>query len=200
VASEQAPTERDYVDQIIARWAQAWPEWDMSVFAVTGRIRLLVLLLDAALAHVGERYGIKLGELEILVSLRRRGEQCSATPTELAEEVWITAASITRRIDQLVKLKLVERERDVLDDRREVLVRLTQRGREVAMAVLDESMKAEGRLIQRLDSQARQGLIDSLRELLLSVEAPAGIPPMRLFRGIRSSGAMIAAKLDQSKG
>lgn len=199
MAVQDAPPEQDYIDQIIARWAQAWPEWDMSVFAVTGRIRLLVLLLDAVLANVGERYGIKPGELEILVSLRRRGEQCSATPTELAEEVWITAASITRRIDQLVKLKLVERERDALDDRREVLVRLTRRGREVAMAVLDESMKAEGTLIRRLDGEARRTLIDSLRKLLLSVEAPAGIPPTRLFRGIRSSGAMIAAKLGKSK-
>lgn len=199
MTSDNAPPEQDYVDQIIARWAHAWPEWDMSVFAVTGRCRLLVLLLDAALAHVGERYGIKRGELEILVSLRRRGEPCSATPTELAQEVWITAASITRRIDHLVKLKLVERERDALDDRREVLVRLTTRGREVAMAVLDESMKAEGALIQRLDGGARQTLIDLLRKLLLSLQAPSGIPPMRLFRGIRSSEAIIASKLDQSK-
>lgn len=178
-------SDRDCIDAILARWEQVRPALDTSSFAITGRLRVMVLFLDALSARIAAQHGIKQGEADILVALLRRGQPYCATPTELSQTVWITPASITRRIDRLVALELVERQRDSLDDRREVLVRMTARGRELTEDFLGEVMAQEKRAFDRLSAGAQEDLVGLLRTLLLGIGASEDAPPVRVCRAAR---------------
>jgi len=178
---------QDYIDTLLARWTTARPDFSWPALAVTGRIRLLALLVDGITAAIGERQGIKRGELEILIALCRSGERLAATPTELAQQVWITAASITRRVDQLVKQGLVERERESKDDRREVLIRLTSRGQAVAGMAAGEIRAAESNIVAGLEPEEQRMLTELMRKLLLKFDMQGNVSPGRLLRAMRAS-------------
>lgn len=186
-------SERDYIDGMLARWTEVRPELDTSAFAIGGRMRLMVLFIDAVGANIAACHGIKRGEADILIALLRRGAPYYATPTELSQTVWITAASITRRIDRLVALHLVERERDSLDDRREVLVRLTPRGQELTEQILSEEMARQKQVLQGLSAHERQDLVRLLRKLLLTIGVSEGAPPSRLFGAARAASGVQAS-------
>ncbi len=85
--------------------------------------RHLISRLDAQL-RAGA--GMSLDEYDVLFQLRRAGQPLAMS--ELADHVLISRASTTRLVDRLVGLGWVDRWHDD-QDRRRVLVRLTEEGR-----------------------------------------------------------------------
>jgi DNA-binding MarR family transcriptional regulator len=98
-----------------------------------------------------------------------------STATELARELYIDAASMTRMIDRLEKRCLIRRER-TRDDRRVILLKLTDSGRELG----ERLPPVYGDVVRRSFTGFSEEEIVSLRALLrkaLSVEVPPAPTP-----------------------
>ena len=76
---------------------------------------------------------------------------------------------MTNRVDRLVERNLVERLPDP-DDRRGVLVRLTELGRRTADGALSSLLDQERPLVDALSPTDRRRLAELLRRLALSIE------------------------------
>jgi DNA-binding MarR family transcriptional regulator len=85
--------------------------------------RRLITQLDAQLRTGAD---MTLDEYDLLFQLRRGGHPL--TMTELADQALVSRASTTRLVDRLVERGWVERRHDD-QDRRRVMVQLTERGR-----------------------------------------------------------------------
>ena len=92
-------------------------------------------------------------------------------PTRLFNSVILSSCAMTKRLDRLEEMHLVERLPDP-NDRRGRLVVLTDRGRELVDAAVAEHLENEQTLLSALDAREREQLAGLLRKLLLS-------PPFR---------------------
>ena len=80
-------------------------------------------------------------------------------------ETLVTSGTMTNRVDRLTGRGLVARQ-DHPEDRRGVLVQLTDTGKEVVDAALAELLAAERAILAALDVAEHDQLIRSLRLLL----------------------------------
>ena len=74
--------------------------------------------------------GLQLGEAEVLMATRVRGDQLT-TPGDLRTQLNLTSAGITKRIDQVEARGLIDR-RPHPTDRRSVTLHLTEEGEALA--------------------------------------------------------------------
>jgi DNA-binding MarR family transcriptional regulator len=98
---------------------RAWQAFLHAHQAVTSK-------LDAELRAA---YGLSLADYDVLLRLANAGSR-GLRMTELAERVMTSPSTLTRRVDGLVGLGMVERRR-FEGDSRVMLARLTTRGREL---------------------------------------------------------------------
>jgi DNA-binding MarR family transcriptional regulator len=136
---------------------------------VIGRVSRLALHLRRRLEPVFERYDLDGGLFDVLATLRRSGAPYRLSPTELFSSAMLSSGAMTSRIDRLEQAGLVARTPDP-DDRRGVLVGLTDEGRELVDRALEAHAANESRLVQALTSAEKRELARLLRKLLLSFE------------------------------
>ncbi|HYS33839.1 MAG TPA: MarR family transcriptional regulator, partial [Streptosporangiaceae bacterium] len=119
-------------------------------------------------------HGLEAWEFDVLSALRRQGPPYQLSPGSLLRATLVTSGTMTNRIDRLAEGGLVTRLPDP-QDKRGVLVRLTDRGRAVADAALADLLGQERELLAGLDAADRQQLASLLR-LLLSPFDSRGTP------------------------
>ena len=102
----------DAVDRIIEQWARERPDLDTSSIAVIGRISRISQQLDRSMVETFARHGLQPGWYDALASLRRAGGRCELTPSALVDTMMLTSGAVTKRIDRLEQLGLVERRAD----------------------------------------------------------------------------------------
>jgi DNA-binding MarR family transcriptional regulator len=129
-------------------------------------------LYEAALSRIAAKRGMSYRDIYLLMALRRAGR--ALTPTELIDELSITMAAITKRIDRLEETGYVLRRRDP-DDGRSVRIELTDAGR----ALVDDDIRAnrqpEFRVVAAEFSEDEAALLTALlHRLLVRLEA---LPP-----------------------
>ena len=171
VMAEQSETERDFVDLLADQWQRTRPGIDYSWFGFVTRVQRLAVFINAIQEDFARAHGLKYGEFLVLAALRRSIPECALNPTELFRSLLITSGAITKRVDRLVAMGLVERRADP-EDRRGVLVYLTERGRQLCDEMTVTSFghdSAYGRL-KKLSEQDRKDLANLLRRALLAFE------------------------------
>jgi DNA-binding MarR family transcriptional regulator len=161
----------DEIDRIVEQWNQVRPDLDHSPTETLQRITRLSLLQGVSFAKVFGRYGVSFGEYLVLAALRRAGPPYRMNPTSLFNSVILSSGAMTKRLDRLEEMRLVERQPDP-NDRRGRLVVLTDRGRELVDAAVADHLANEQTLLGALDAKERKQLANLLRKLLLS-------PPFR---------------------
>ena len=109
----------------------------------------------------------------MLSALRRAGTPYQLSPGQLLTQTLVTSGTMTNRIDRLAKNGLVSRQRDQ-QDKRGVLVTLTERGKQVADAALDGLLDRERRLLTGLHPAEQEELAALLRVLLAPFDSPGG--------------------------
>jgi DNA-binding MarR family transcriptional regulator len=119
-----------------------------------------------------EALNLKMSEYDVLTALRRQGQPYQLTATELAHESLLSNGAMTHRIDRLEQRGFVEREADP-DDRRGVLVRLTQAGRELVDKALEARLHLADVQIAALTLEERQAVSSSLRKVMAAAELSA---------------------------
>lgn len=163
----------DHVDRVLAQWADQRPDLDVSPMAVFGRLSRASRLASAEMARTFARHGLDGPSFDMLATLRRGGPPYRLTPAELMRASMVTSGAISQRLDRLEGRGLVTREKGTADARN-VLVGLTDLGRELVDAALPDHVATEERLLAPLTAAQRAALEDGLRALLRSLGEDAG--------------------------
>jgi DNA-binding MarR family transcriptional regulator len=157
---------QDEVDRLVAAWRRERPDLDVRPLEVLSRITRLARHLDRARRTAFAEHGLEPWEFDVLSALRRIGTPYQLSPGQLLTQTLVTSGTMTNRIDRLAAKGLVVRGPDPTD-RRGVLVRLTDAGRELADAALAGLLKNERELLAALSAERLESLADLLRTLTL---------------------------------
>ena len=161
---------QDEVDRLVSAWRRERPDLDVSPLEVLSRVTRLARHLDRARRTAFAERGLETWEFDVLSALRRAGTPYQLSPGQLLTQTLVTSGTMTNRIDRLAAKGLVVRGPDP-NDRRGVLVRLTDSGRELADSALTGLLKKERELLAALPEQRLEILGDLLRELTVQFEA-----------------------------
>jgi DNA-binding MarR family transcriptional regulator len=156
---------RDEVDTIVEAWRRERPDLDLAPMEVLSRIGRLARHLDRLRANAFSAHDLESWEFDVLAALRRTGPPYRLSPGQLLRETLVTSGTMTNRVDRLAERGLVTRQ-DHPNDRRGVLVELTDAGRDAVDAALAELIAAERQIMAALDVAEHDQLTRSLRLLL----------------------------------
>src|SRR5215471_21578957 len=130
--------ERDHVDRFLEDISADLPEHlDLTVEGIVDRIGGINYRIKRMHNETLDQLGLTLSDWHVLTALRWSGAPYRRKAGWLARRADLTSGAMTSRLDALEKDGLVRRLRDP-DDRRSVLVELTEKGRarhEEAMAI-----------------------------------------------------------------
>ena len=160
---------RDSVDRHLDKWLPVISDLDPHVEGAITRMQFLVLHLKRIKRASLAEHGLQDFEYETLHALGGRGAPYRAGPTELAVETQTSPAAMTGRLDGLERRGFVRR-RPSPDDRRKVIVELTDEGRQVWLAAMSGTGVEETRLMGRLSRDEQRQLDDLLRRMLVAAE------------------------------
>ena len=160
----------DEVDRIVDAWQRERPDLDVSPLTVLSRVSRLARHLDLARRSAFARHDLETWEFDVLAALRRSGEPYRMSPGALLTQTLVTSGTMTNRIDRLAERGLVER-RPSPDDRRGVLVQLTERGRTRVDGAFSDLLAVEHGLLAGLSEQEQDTLAGLLRSLVTPFDA-----------------------------
>jgi DNA-binding MarR family transcriptional regulator len=161
---------RDEVDEIVARWQGERPDLDVTPLQVLSRISRLARHLDRARGAAFAAHGLETWEFDVLSALRRQGDPYQLSPGALLRATLVTSGTMTNRIDRLAEAGLVSRHRDQ-QDKRGVVVQLTDAGRATVDAAMSDLLQRERELLTALGEDQQDQLADLLRVLLAPFDA-----------------------------
>lgn len=144
----------DAVDRVIEQWAAEKPSLDTEPMAIIGRVIRISKYLESEVAKLHKRYDLKLGEFDVLATLRRSGEPYSLTPSELINSMMLTSGAMTNRLDKLTAKGLIAREHSQ-QDRRSVSVQLTAQGLELIDQLVEEHVIIQQGLVEKIPPEQR---------------------------------------------
>ncbi|HEU4919816.1 MAG TPA: MarR family transcriptional regulator [Candidatus Limnocylindrales bacterium] len=161
----------DLTDRVLGGWTSARPELEVEALQVTARLSRIGPLLARRQEAVFGEFGLGRGEVGALSALRIAGPPHRLSPTRLGKGLMLSSAGVTSRIDRLERRGLVRRLPDP-DDRRGVIVELTDKGLEVVDAAVAALAKSDRELLERLTSEEIGQLEVLLRKFLSALELP----------------------------
>ena len=172
-AASSAPrTSPDAVDAAIAAWRSECPALDVTSAGVVSRVTQLAARFTQALEMASAQQGLTKASFEALAVLRRSGRPCRLSQNRLMQELSLTPGTVSARITRLAGDGLVERLPDP-DDRRGVIVALTDKGESAFESIVDQHLATERRLLRALDAGEQDVLAGLLRRLLQDVQPAA---------------------------
>ena len=155
----------DHVDRILEQWNRERPDLDVAPMGLLGRIARLRTHLAREVEQTLATHGLNSATFDVLATLRRSGPPYALSPGDLLATTMVSSGTMTNRLDQLEKAGLVARTHNP-EDRRSVIIALTEKGR----AVVDEAVTAhvanQHRLVETLLPDEREQLDGLLRTFL----------------------------------
>ena len=159
----------DQIDEVLGSWRSTRPSIDTGPLEVTGRLSRIGPLLGRRQEAVFSRFGVNRGEVGALSALRVTGPPHRLSPTRLGRGLMLSSAGVTSRIDRLERRGLVRRLPDP-DDRRGVIVELTDEGARLVDEAVAAVAESDRQLLARLDADEIAQLQALLKKLLASLE------------------------------
>jgi DNA-binding MarR family transcriptional regulator len=159
----------DFTDRVLGRWAALHPDADLAPLQVTGRLARIGQHLAQREEAVFGEFGLSRGEVGVLAALRSSGPPHRLSPGRLGRGLMLSSAGITSRLDRLERRGLVARHADP-DDRRGVIVELTDPGVEVVDAAVAATATRDRDMLDALSSAEARQLEALLRRLLRVLE------------------------------
>jgi DNA-binding MarR family transcriptional regulator len=163
----------DFVDRMLEEIHSATPSIDTRPMAAISRVLRAAMFFQAAMNRIAGKAGVSYRELLLLAALRRATPSFSLNPGQLLKECFAPSSTMTRQLDRLVSMGLVERKPDP-NDRRGVLVKLAARGRRLIDSTLTLGVLSDERELQaihKLKPVDIESLNRILHELLVVLEA-----------------------------
>ena len=159
----------DATDRLLSGWDEARPDFEVGVLQVTARLSRLGAHLARRQEEVFSRFDLNRGEVGALSSLRIAGPPHRLSPTRLAKDLMLSSAGVTSRIDRLERRGYVRRLDDP-NDRRGVLIELTDEGLAAVDTAVAANTLSDRALLERLDPAEIASLEGILRKLLAGLE------------------------------
>lgn len=159
----------DAIDRVVEQWAREKPELKTEPMALMGRLMRITKHMEGEVATLHKQHDLKMGEFDVLATLRRAGKPYKLTPSELIESMMLTSGAMTNRLDKLESKGLIEREHSKAD-RRSVTVMLTTVGFELIDTMIVQHVDVQNRLLESFTSQQTQQTNKLLKSLLASFE------------------------------
>jgi DNA-binding MarR family transcriptional regulator len=165
--------DEDWADRHVARWRDHWigVSFDDQTEAVFVRINRLGRYLDRAKQRAVAEAGLQDHEYDTLHVLMIRDTPGSASPSALAEDLGISGAGMTGRLDGLEKAGWIQRS-TIPGDRRRVLVEVTRAGDAKWREAMALRGRAEEALMAELSTRERSTLARLLKKLTLTAGDP----------------------------
>ncbi|ADD67555.1 transcriptional regulator, MarR family [Denitrovibrio acetiphilus DSM 12809] len=159
----------DHVDTILRQWQEILPETDTSPMAVFTRILRINKLIQHEITQVFQKHGLHDGDFDLMATLYRNDKPEGLTPNELRNSIVLSSGAMTNRLDRLEAAGRIYRVANP-QDRRSILIRLTDEGRKSLDDALGEYLEVLRLLEKPLDDETRLSLTKSLRILLINME------------------------------
>lgn len=159
----------DHVDHILAQWRRERPDLDVGPMGLLGRLNRLSTHLGREVEAVLLKHGLSSSAFDVLATLRRSGSPYRLSPGDLLAMTMVSSGTMTNRIDQLEKAGLVERIHNP-NDRRSVLISLTERGFAIVEEVAGAHVENQHRLVAGLSEEERATLNRLLKRFLRDFE------------------------------
>jgi DNA-binding MarR family transcriptional regulator len=166
---ESTTHERDHIDGFLEAIHVVLPNLDLEVEGIVDRIGGLSRRLHRTLDETLAEFGLDSGEYKALCTLAQSGDPFRSTPGKLGKHMELSSGAMTNRIDRLEQAGLVRRRPDP-NDRRGVLVEMTEKGRETYERAVGVQAKKEELVTSALDNAEKKQLNDLLRRLMLEFE------------------------------
>jgi DNA-binding MarR family transcriptional regulator len=168
--STEAGTLQDHIDRFLARIDAAGVELDLEVEGIVDRIAGINRRIHHALKETLVEYGLTPEDWHVLSRLRLRKDGRGSSPGALARDLELSSGAMTSRLDRLEEMAMIRRLRDP-DDRRGVVVELTEHGREAWDAAAAIQGRKEAFFASALSHEEQVELNALLRKLMLAFEA-----------------------------
>ncbi len=159
----------DRVDKILAQWKNERPDLDTEAMGIMGRLKRLTTHLAREVDQVLQQQGLSSSYFDVLATIRRAGAPYRLSPGDLLSMTMVSSGTMTNRIDQLEKAGLVERVLNP-DDRRSVLIALTEAGFAAVESAVGLHVANQQRLTQGFSAEEKAQLDALLRKFLATFE------------------------------
>jgi DNA-binding MarR family transcriptional regulator len=166
------------VDFINLQWQREYGNLDLSNFLLAIYFMRVGTLVELAFDKMcQERWGISGSDMRVLLALRRSGHPYAKRPTDLYRSLLVTSGAITKKIDRLASLGMVERQSDPCHGGGSIVL-LTRKGLDVvekAIVKLAEESSIAPAMAHFTEAERASGTEFCLRTLALMEElnAPA---------------------------
>lgn len=160
---------RDWIDRVVAEWSAERPDLDLTPVEVIGRLGRAAALAGRRLDENLRRFGLSTASFDLLATLRRAGAPYRLSAGTLARSTLKTSGTITARLDRLETEGLVRRSPDP-DDRRGVLVELTDEGRDRLDEAVTSHLEVQATMVAELDPEQGHDLAALLKRLLKGLD------------------------------
>jgi DNA-binding MarR family transcriptional regulator len=162
--------EHDHVDSFLEEIGADLPEGlDLTVEGIVDRIGGINYRIKRMHNETLEQLGLTFSDWHVLTALHWSGAPYRRKAGWLARRAELTSGAMTSRLDALEKQGLVRRVRDP-EDRRSVLVELTQRGLEKHEEAMAVQAQKEALLAEALTSREKEQLNALLRRVMITLE------------------------------
>jgi DNA-binding MarR family transcriptional regulator len=188
----------DSIARVLAGWRAARPELPVEPIAVLARLARLQAQLAPRLEAVFARFELHSADFAVLATLVRLAAE-RVPQRRLGAELGLSAATISLRVDRLVRRGLVERRPDP-DDGRGTLILLTASGRELFEACAPEHLANARELLAGLTELERDQLGDLLGKLLYTLEDVEPDLSLAPGLGLVVDGAPVALEMRRAVG
>jgi DNA-binding MarR family transcriptional regulator len=171
MARPRKDSERDHVDTFLEEISSDLPPGlDLTVEGIVDRIGGINRRIKRMHEETLEQIGLTYSDWHVLTSLHWAGAPYRRSAGELARHAELTSGAMTSRLDALEAEGLVRRLRDP-DDRRVVLVELTDEGRDRHEKGMGVQAKKEAFLAAALSANEKEQLNKLLRRVLVTLES-----------------------------
>lgn len=162
--------ERDHVDGFLEDIGGDLPgDLDLTVEGIVDRIAGINSRIKRMHSETLEQLGLTVSDWHVLTALRWSKAPYRRKAGWLARRADLTSGSMTSRLDALEKEGLVRRLRDP-EDRRSVLVELTEKGREKHEQAMAIQAPKEALLADALTDREKEQLNALLRRVMITLE------------------------------
>jgi DNA-binding MarR family transcriptional regulator len=171
MAKKPEVVETDHIDRFLA--GLELPGIDLTVEGIVDRIMGISRRIKRSMDETLSGFDLTWGEWTVLGTLRHEDSH-QASPGDLARKHELSSGAMTNRLDRLEAAGFVRRIPNP-DDRRGIVVELTDEGKRVWRESVDVQAQKEALITAAaLDARERDQLNSHLRRLMLAFERSEG--------------------------
>ncbi len=172
VARARVPA-KSFIELITVQWQRERGDLDLSNFLLAIYLMRLGSMIESDFDRLCRKnYRISGSDMRVLFALRRGGPPYVKRPTDLFQALLVTSGAMTKKVDRLAPLGMVERVKDP-GHLGGFLIRLTKKGVQIAdemVEVLAKRSAIDPAMGQFTPAEREQGSRFALR-MLMALEA-----------------------------